>query len=41
MLSNMIKSLFLMKGSFQFFYKSVLHIGGDGGGGSSKIYSKK
>jgi len=35
----MIRSLFLIKGTYQFFYESVLYIGG--GGGSSNICSKQ
>jgi len=40
----MIRSLFLIEGSHQFFYESVLHIGGTGcggGGDSSNICSKQ
>ena len=45
MLSNMIRSLFLIEGSYQFIYESALHIdgiggGGGDGGGSSNICSK-
>jgi len=44
MLSNMIRSLLLIEGSYQFFYESVLYIGGIGcgdGGGSSNICKGK
>jgi hypothetical protein len=45
MLSNMIRSLLLIEGTYQFFYESVLYIGGigcgDGGGGSSNICKGK
>ena len=45
MLSNMIRSLLLIEGSYQFFYESVLYIGGigcgDGGVGSSNICKSK
>jgi hypothetical protein len=42
MLANMIRSLFLIEGLYQFFCESVLHIGGiGGGGGSSNICSKQ
>jgi len=45
MLSNMIRRLFLIEGSYQFFHESVLYIGGigcgDGGGGSSNICKGK
>ena len=48
MLSNMIRSLLLIEGSYQFFYESVLYIGGIGCGdggvggvGSSNICKGK